>query len=432
MLRSGMNSRVPAGSDRPARPLRRRRRSVAAVAAVAFLSLMAAACADPPPATPGPAVAFRVTGLVDGPVGDFTVTVTAVDAAGEVATDYTGTVRFSAQCVRNIPVFGGVQNICINDPAKPATLPADYTFTAADAGVRTLPIVIRGANDASPLQWDVTATDAAAGSITGTQSVFVTPGPTTRLTATLGASSVDLAPGQLVPATSLFVEAFDQFGNYDYNLPSVNLLSVRISPTLLSADNTADLASNPSSITLTTGRKLVFVKPGASTVNGSVVTTAFTAQRPGITASASVTTRRIAPNLNPATQGGYAVQGSGSLIVYSFDSPSSPVVIPAGATFQVTSVDPTTNVLTAQQIGGLMTLTTTLGNPVTNDPTAGSATVAPNLGVVQTGTTITVSSPATSPFFDPSSIDPSQGGVSYTLDGKVYLAPLFNAASRLI
>ena len=433
MLRSGTNSRIPAELDRPTRSVQRRRRSVAAVAAVAFLSLLAAACVDPPPTTPGPAVAFQLTGLVDGQVGDFTVTVTAVDAAGEVATDYTGTVRFSAQCVRNIPVFGGVQNICINDPAKPATLPADYTFTAADAGVRTFPIVIRGANDVSPLQWDVTATDADAGSITGTQSVFVTPGPTVQLRATLGDSSLSLAPGQLVPGVGLFVEALDQFGNYDYNQPSAQVLYIQSSPTLHSSDNAADLASNPTSIALTNGRKAVNIKPGASNVAGSVITTSLNVRVPGTSAPVSITTRRIAPNLDPATPGGYAMQSSGSMFVYSFDTPSNPVVIPAGTTFQVTSIDQATNVLNAQQLGGLATITATLGNPVSYDPTASSATLASGTDQLKPGTTITIGAVAASPFFDPSSIDPSQGGVSYTLDdGKVFLAPLFNAASRLI
>jgi hypothetical protein len=49
----------------------------------------------------------------------FDVTVTAQDAFGNTATSYTGTVHFVS-----------------SDP-RGAILPADYTFTAADAGVHT-------------------------------------------------------------------------------------------------------------------------------------------------------------------------------------------------------------------------------------------------------------------------------------------------------
>jgi hypothetical protein len=48
----------------------------------------------------------------------YTFTVTAVDAYGNVATGYTGTVHFSSD-------------------ESHADLPADYTFTAADAGTHT-------------------------------------------------------------------------------------------------------------------------------------------------------------------------------------------------------------------------------------------------------------------------------------------------------
>jgi hypothetical protein len=51
----------------------------------------------------------------------YTFTVTALDTFGNVATGYTGTVHFTS-----------------SDPK--ATLPADYTFTAADAGVHTFSV----------------------------------------------------------------------------------------------------------------------------------------------------------------------------------------------------------------------------------------------------------------------------------------------------
>jgi hypothetical protein len=66
----------------------------------------------------GPAVALELRGLADAiPLGAQTTdTVTARDALDNVAAGYAGTVRFGASDTL-------------------ATLPADYAFTAADAGV---------------------------------------------------------------------------------------------------------------------------------------------------------------------------------------------------------------------------------------------------------------------------------------------------------
>src|SRR5436309_16119631 len=60
----------------------------------------------------------------------FTVTVTAVDASGKVATGYTGTVHFQSTSTR-------------------AALPADYTFTAGDRGVHTFTITLMTAGTQS-------------------------------------------------------------------------------------------------------------------------------------------------------------------------------------------------------------------------------------------------------------------------------------------
>jgi hypothetical protein len=85
------------------------------------------------------------------------VTVTARDASGHVATGYTGTVHFTT-----------------GDAA--ATLPADYTFTAADSGAHSFPVTFRTegqqtltASDTSPSAFTANATvqvSAPAASIT--------------------------------------------------------------------------------------------------------------------------------------------------------------------------------------------------------------------------------------------------------------------------
>jgi hypothetical protein len=77
-----------------------------------------------------------------------------MDANGNTATGYTGTVHFSSSDGQ-------------------ANLPGDYTFTAADNGVHTFTITFKTAGTQS-----LTATDKATSSITGTQSGLAVAAPT--------------------------------------------------------------------------------------------------------------------------------------------------------------------------------------------------------------------------------------------------------------
>ena len=78
------------------------------------------------------------------------VTVTAYDAYGNMATGYVGTVHFTS-----------------SDPK--AVLPANYTFTAADAGAHTFSVTL-----STPGTQSITVTDTATASITGSASLTVT------------------------------------------------------------------------------------------------------------------------------------------------------------------------------------------------------------------------------------------------------------------
>jgi len=83
----------------------------------------------------------------------FTFTVTALDAYGNVATGYTGTVQFSS-----------------SDAA--ASLPTNYTFTGSDAGVATFTAILNTTGSES-----LTVTDTLAPDITGTDlTIQVTVG----------------------------------------------------------------------------------------------------------------------------------------------------------------------------------------------------------------------------------------------------------------
>src|SRR3954469_7349395 len=73
-------------------------------------------------------------------------TVSAEDLFGQPAVGYRGTVHFSS-----------------SDPQ--AALPADYTFTAADAGAHTFAVTLKTAGSQS-----ITATDTVTNSLTGSQA----------------------------------------------------------------------------------------------------------------------------------------------------------------------------------------------------------------------------------------------------------------------
>ena len=102
------------------------------------------------------------------------VTVTALDAANAASSGYRGTAHFTS-----------------SDAA--ASLPADYTFTAADAGAHTFSVTLRTAGAQT-----ITATD---GSITGTAGVTVT-GTQTPTTTSLTSSPNPSTTGQAVTFTA--------------------------------------------------------------------------------------------------------------------------------------------------------------------------------------------------------------------------------------
>ncbi len=103
--------------------------------------------------TPGVATHLTVSGIVSPYVAGVahSVTVTAKDAYGNTATGYRGMVHFTT-----------------SDPA--ATLPANYTFTAGDAGVHKFAL---GVTLRTPGSRGVRATDTISTTITGVQSGIV-------------------------------------------------------------------------------------------------------------------------------------------------------------------------------------------------------------------------------------------------------------------
>jgi hypothetical protein len=117
-----------------------------------------------------------------GAAGSFTVT--ARDPYGNIATGYLGTVHFKS-----------------SDGA--ASLLADYTFTAGDAGVHTFSATLKTASTQS-----ITATDAVFAGINGSETgIQVNPAVASRLSLTAPATVTAGAP------FSITVTALDASGN---------------------------------------------------------------------------------------------------------------------------------------------------------------------------------------------------------------------------
>ncbi len=184
--------------------------------------------------TPGAAVSLQVSGfpssVTAGSAG--TVTVTALDANGNTATGYTGTVHFTSS-------------------DSNAVLPANATLTN---GVATFSVTFDTAGTQS-----VTATDTANSSLTGSESgITVNPGSTSHLVFLQQPSNVSVG-GTISPAVK--VEELDQFNN--------------VVTTDSSSQVSLAFGSNPGNATLS-GGGTVTVSHGVATFSSLSVSAAGT------------------------------------------------------------------------------------------------------------------------------------------------------------
>jgi sugar lactone lactonase YvrE len=136
--------------------------------------------------TPAAAATLTLTGFPNSTTAGVagTATVIARDAYGNVATDYTGTVHFTSA-----------------DPQ--AVLPADYMFSAADAGSHTFTITFKTAAAQSLTVADTTGTLSNASQL----GIVVSAGAVASLTGSAPANSIANSP------YPFFVSALDAFGN---------------------------------------------------------------------------------------------------------------------------------------------------------------------------------------------------------------------------
>jgi hypothetical protein len=159
---------------------------------------------------PAAASVLTVSGVptTDAAGTSHSMTVKVLDAYGNTATAYRGSVHFTS-----------------TDPK--AVLPADYAFTATDAGSHTFSVALKTAGSQS-----IRARDKVATAVTGLESgITVTPGAASTLSV-YGFPSADVAGA----AHSITVKALDAYGN--------TATGYRGTVHLTSTDATANLPAN--------------------------------------------------------------------------------------------------------------------------------------------------------------------------------------------
>jgi hypothetical protein len=200
-------------------------------------------------------VAIRSVALFPSAGVALNLTVTALDALGNTASGYRGTVHFTS-----------------SDP-HPATLPADYTFTTADSGTH---IFVDGVTLFTAGSPTVTATDTVTPAITGTAAWTVNPAPASRFGVVISAGLQTAGV-----AATLTVTALDAFGNTASPYRgTVHFTSSDPHPATLPADYTFTAADSgthvfASGVTLfTTGFSFSQTVTATDTLSPSIIGTA--------------------------------------------------------------------------------------------------------------------------------------------------------------
>jgi hypothetical protein len=305
-------------------------------------------------------------------------TVTALDAFGNTATGYRGTVHFTSSDTQ-------------------AALPADYAFTGGDAGVHTFSATLKTAGSRS-----LTATDTATAGITGSQSgIAVSP----------AAASSFVVSGFPSPTTAgvaqnFTVTAKDAYGNTATGYTGTVHFTSSDTQAALPANYTfatADAGAHTFSATLKTA--------GSQSLTATdTVTGAITGSQAGIAVSPaaassfvvsgfpSPTTAGVAQNFTVTAKDAYGNTATGYRGTVHFTSSDTQAALPADYTFA--TADAGTHAFTATlKIVGTRSLTAT-------DTVTGSITGS------QSG--ITVNPAAASRFAVAGYASPTTAGTAHT------------------
>jgi hypothetical protein len=287
-----------------------------------------------------------------------TETVTAKDASGNTATDYRGTVHFTS-----------------SDPQ--AVLPADYTFTAADAGVHAFGVTLKTAGTQS-----ITATDTADSSITGTQA-GITVTPAAAASFVLSGFPSPVTAGVVGTET---VTARDAFGNTATGYTGTVHFTSSDPQAVLPADyafTSADAGSHAFGVTLKTAgtQSITATDTADSSITGTqagITVNPAAADHLSVSAPSSVTSGTpfdiTVTALDPFGNTDVNYQGT---VTFATSDPDPGVVLPADYTFTAADAG-------AHAFPGGVTLVTTGGQALTATDTVsgitGSATVMVNPG----------------------------------------------------
>jgi hypothetical protein len=238
------------------------------------------------------------------------LTVAAKDAHGNTATGYTGTVHFTS-----------------SDPA--ATLPADYTFMATDAGIHVFSVRLKTAGTRS-----VTAADTVTASITGGQSaIVVNPGSATHLIVS-GLPSPTVAG----VAHNLTVTAKDAYGNTATGYTGTVHFTSSDPSAALPPDATLTNGVGTFSVTLRTAgtRSVIAADTVTASITGSqnaIVVNPGSATHLAVVGLASPRSQGAVGSVTVAAKDAYGNTATGYTGTVHFTSTDSKAVLPVNYAF---------------------------------------------------------------------------------------------------
>ncbi|MBS0263724.1 MAG: VCBS repeat-containing protein [Planctomycetes bacterium] len=291
-----------------------------------------------------PATKFSLVAQATSVAGEQAqVTVSGFDAYGNFASTYVGTVHFTSSDLQ-------------------AVLPADYTFTAADAGTHTFVATLKTAGSQT-----LRATDATSTAFTGVSgAVLVTPAAAVALSVTGGS-------GYIGSSNAVQVTAVDAFGNVATGDNQVVHLATSDAASSTSADaaltnGKGTFAVTPLTLgtqTLTAtelanpgiqGSEVITVTPGWGTRYSA---TALTATVAGQTQTTTLTVYDAFGNISTVYSGWIAVATTDpqAPLSYVYFSPADagvkdiPVTLYTAGTHAVTLSDYANSAVTLTQTG---------------------------------------------------------------------------------
>jgi hypothetical protein len=356
--------------------------------------------------SPAPASQFVLSGLPSTTTAGVaqTVTVTAEDPYGNVATGYTGTVQFTS-----------------SDPQ--ASLPANYPFTTADQGVHVFMLAFETAGTQS-----VMVTDTASG-ITAAQSGITVQAAAAKSFTVTGFPAVDTAGAPI----TVTVTAYDAYGNVatgytgTVSLSSSDPLAILV-PSIYTFV-AADAGEHNFSVTLETAGMQTITATGAVTASLTATESSITV-KPAAASILEVTgfptsdTAGAAGNVVVTAYDPYGNVATGYTGTVSLSSGDPRAVLPSSFTFpgttgthtfavtletagaqSITATDAATSSITGTETGIMVQAAAASTLKVTGFPTSDTAGVAGNVvvtaydphGNVATGYTGTVSLSSSDP-----------------------------------